>query len=91
MQGPDQGAAVRRLTVRAQFLACARGPACARGAVLVQALPQPDRDGMAPGSMGVGFTATKRSGNAVVRNRAKRCPREAARQLLPQHGRPGHD
>jgi ribonuclease P protein component len=39
----------------------------------------------------VGFTATKRIGGAVVRNRAKRRLREAARLLLPAHGRPGHD
>jgi ribonuclease P protein component len=53
--------------------------------VLIQALPQPDR-----AAIGVGFTATKRIGGAVVRNRAKRRLREAARLLLPAHGRPGH-
>jgi len=54
--------------------------------VVIQALPQPSR-----ASIGVGFTATKRIGGAVVRNRAKRRLREAARLLLPAHGRPGHD
>ena len=39
----------------------------------------------------VGFTATRRIGGAVVRNRAKRRLREAARAMLPQHGRPGCD
>ncbi len=53
---------------------------------MVQALAQPDRP-----DISVGFTATKRIGNAVVRNRAKRRLREAARLLLPDHGRPGHD
>ena len=71
---------------RAQFLACAKAPSCARGGVVVQALAQPDRP-----DISVGFTATKRIGNAVVRNRAKRRLREAARLLLPDHGRPGHD
>jgi ribonuclease P protein component len=38
-----------------------------------------------------GFTATKKIGGAVVRNRAKRRLREAARLLLPLHGKPGSD
>jgi ribonuclease P protein component len=39
----------------------------------------------------VGFTATKKIGNAVTRNRAKRRLREVARAILPRHGRPGYD
>ncbi len=39
----------------------------------------------------VGFTATKRIGGAVERNRAKRRLREAARALLPDAGRRGCD
>jgi ribonuclease P protein component len=41
--------------------------------------------------IGVGFTATRKIGGAVQRNRAKRRMREAARQLLPLHSLPGHD
>ena len=39
----------------------------------------------------LGFTATKRIGGAVVRNRAKRRLREAARLLAPLHARAGCD
>lgn len=39
----------------------------------------------------VGFTATRKIGNAVTRNRAKRRLRAAAAELLPLYGREGHD
>jgi ribonuclease P protein component len=77
---------IERLKKRADFLACARAPSCARGAIVVQARP---RD-QAP-LVRAGFTATKRIGGAVQRNRAKRRMREAARRLLPDLARPGFD
>jgi ribonuclease P protein component len=80
---------LERLKKRWQFLAVAKGRSAARGAVLVQG--QPRAENPSPALIGVGFTATKKIGGAVERNRAKRRLREAARRLLPLHGEGGHD
>lgn len=54
----------------------AKGQRAARPGVVVQALAVPGVP------LRVGFTATKKLGNAVARNRTKRRLREAARLLL---------
>ena len=43
------------------------------------------------GQARVGFTVSRRIGNAVARNRARRRLREAARQVLPRSGLPAAD
>lgn len=78
---------IKRLLRRPQFLAAAKGVSEARGAVVIQRL---DRGDGSP-HIGLGFTATKKIGGAVVRNRAKRRLREAARAMLADHGVPGSD
>ena len=84
---------LQRLTRRPQFLAAAKGVSAARGAVLCQVLARDpaDRHAPDPAALRVGFTATRRLGGAVVRNRAKRRLREAARALLPLLGQSGCD
>jgi ribonuclease P protein component len=80
-----------RLKVRADFLrvAATRRRAVVPGLIL-QAAPRPEASAaLAP--IGVGFTASRRVGNAVIRNRAKRRLRAAASALLPKQGRPGTD
>ena len=78
---------IKRLLRRPQFLAAAKGVSEARGGVVIQRLERGD------GSphVGMGFTATRKIGGAVQRNRAKRRLRQAARALLPDHGVPGSD
>lgn len=44
-----------------------------------------------PDCIRIGFTASKKVGNAVARNRAKRRLRALARATLPAHARPGWD
>ncbi|MEO8925746.1 MAG: ribonuclease P protein component [Caulobacteraceae bacterium] len=78
---------IERLRKRPDFLAAAKGLACARGAVVAQARAR--GDGTA--TVRIGFTATRRIGGAVVRNRVKRRLREAACLLAPLHVRPGCD
>ncbi|HEY6868338.1 MAG TPA: ribonuclease P protein component, partial [Novosphingobium sp.] len=59
----DAAFAIERLKKRADFVACARAPSCARGAVVVQARPRGDERPL----VRAGFTATRRIGGAVVR------------------------
>ena len=77
--------------MRADFLrvAAARRRAVFPGLIL-QAAPRP-QSGAATAPFGVGFTASRKVGNAVRRNRAKRRLRAAAAALIPTHGRPGTD
>lgn len=74
------------LTSRADFLAAARARRQGTPGFLLQARERGD-DGPAR----VGFTCSKKVGNAVTRNRAKRRLREVARLHLSAAARPGWD
>ena len=80
------GIGVVRLKNRPQFLFVRSGVSERRKALVVQA-----RRKAGSAAIGAGFTATKKIGNAVIRNRAKRRLREAARIMLPLHGQVGTD
>jgi ribonuclease P protein component len=78
---------VVRLKRRRQFLAV--GVTRCRyvtAAFVLQAGPRG-----APSEIGIGFTASRRIGNAVARNRARRRLRAAVRAILPGGARPGYD
>jgi ribonuclease P protein component len=81
------GIAPGRLKRRAEFLhAAAAGRKAAVGGVVLQALTRAD-DGPAR----LGFTVTRKVGNAVIRNRTRRRLKEAVRLLLREHPVTGRD
>ncbi len=70
--------APQRLKRRPEFLrVAARGRKVPEAGLVLQALARPDG-----GPARLGFTVTKKVGNAVVRNRTRRRLKEAARLLL---------
>ncbi|MBY4894720.1 ribonuclease P protein component [Rhodobacteraceae bacterium N5(2021)] len=77
------------LTKRADFLLAARAARVPTPAFLLQARKRNDDD--ATDAIRVGFTCSKKVGNAVARNRAKRRLREIARAVLPVEGKDGWD
>ena len=77
-----------RLKTRAEFLrVAATRVRAARPGLVLQAAAQAGE----PSELRIGYTASKRVGNAVARNRAKRRLRAAAAEVLPAKGRPGMD
>ena len=76
-----------RLTKRSEFLFVRDGRYQAIGAIVIQMRNNPIEEN----AIRVGFTATKKIGKAVIRNKAKRRLRAIAHQLLPVLGKPGHD
>ena len=84
------GLRIAPIRKRADFLAAARHLRRVAGVVTLELAPTPEK-ARNPRSLRLGFTASKKIGNAVARNRAKRRLRAAAYALLPLSGREGHD
>ncbi|MCG3268630.1 ribonuclease P protein component [Yoonia sp. I 8.24] len=76
------------LTKRADFVRASHAHRQGTPGIHLQARKR--ADGEAAG-IRVGFTCSKKVGNAVARNRAKRRLREVARIVLPEMGRDGWD
>jgi ribonuclease P protein component len=76
-----------RLRRRADFLsAAAKGRKAAMPGLVLQALPRDDQ-----GPVRLGFTVTRKIGNAVTRNRTRRRLKEAVRAVLAEREVAGVD
>jgi ribonuclease P protein component len=89
---------IGRLKTRPEFLevAAARCKWVAPGLIL-QVLQRrssgqsPDITAQSGEGLRVGFTVSRKVGNAVKRNRARRRLRAVVAEVMPEQGRPGHD
>ena len=78
--------ALEPIRVRRDFLAAAKAEKHVCRGFVLQARHRQDE-----AQPRFGLTATKKLGNAVVRNRTKRRLRALAHELFPQHAKNGYD
>jgi ribonuclease P protein component len=88
--------AIPRLQRRAEFLRVAgSGRKWAAPGLVLQVLRRDAEPESPPATdlppVRIGFTASRKVGIAVARNRARRRLRAAAGEVMPNHATPGHD
>jgi len=79
------------LRKRADYLRAASALRQGTAGFLLQGRARPAEEAVSADLLRVGFTCSKKIGNAVARNRAKRRLRAVAQAVLPLLGRPGWD
>tara|TARA_A100001391_G_scaffold195104_1_gene172052 strand:+ start:1746 stop:2099 length:354 start_codon:yes stop_codon:yes gene_type:complete len=82
---------IETLANRPDFLRAARAGRAHAPGFLVQGRKRREGEPADPDLIRVGYTCSKKVGNAVARNRAKRRLREIARAVITTEGRPGWD
>ena len=87
---PDRPALLT-LRVRREFLAVAKGEKQVRQGLVLQARPRKPDNRINAAAIRFGLTATKKIGNAVIRNRTRRRLRALAHEILSAHGQAGYD
>ncbi len=76
-----------RLKKRRDFLAASKSSKAVTNSLILQERRRDDDSLL----IRVGFTASKKVGNAVLRNRAKRRMRALAQEIIVKNGKRGHD
>ncbi len=87
MRDPSEAPRLDRLRRRADFKAASSGARAHAGLLTLQARDRADADPL----VRIGFTITRKVGNAVVRNRIRRRLRDATPRVAAETARSGHD
>ncbi len=76
---------------RSDFILASRSKKTSSASINLQARQRAEDEFLDKYAIRVGITCTKKIGNAVTRNRAKRRLRELSRKIIPFYGTPGWD
>jgi len=87
----DAAAQLGRLKRRREFLAVAKGRKAGSTGLGLQARRRAPGEAESGDLLRLGFTCSKKVGNAVKRNRARRRLKAVAAEIAPKFGRPGCD
>ena len=89
--GTQETPLIERLKVRPDFLRVAASRRRWAMPGLVLQVAETPKEQTKNGTIRVGYTASRKVGDAVTRNRARRRLREAVRRVMPAHATPDRD